>query len=207
MMTHKVLTYFGLMILTSCGQQSSSEHPDTVDGSTKNSFGFPMTNPRIITSSSHSEVALDSLSRKMWTDRITGHLYYNSTGLASFDKVGDFDVIAVETMADDWSKSFLLTLDDKKALVEFIEITDDYGDATQDEEGNETVVGTNMRTEFLTNSVFVRTRINKTIYNYQESNERTEKDSIVEKFEIDKDGRFRKLTRDSVRIREQKYER
>jgi hypothetical protein len=204
-MTHKVLTYVGLMILASCSRPPSSEHPDMVDGIAKNSFGFPMTNPRLITSSSHSEVALDSLSRKMWTDKITGHQYYNSTGLASFDKVGDFEVVAVETMADDWSKSFLLTLDNKKALVDFIEITDDYGDATQDEKGNETVAGTNMRAEFLTNSVIVRTRINKTIYNYQQANELTETDSIVEKFEIGNKGRFMKLTRDSVRV--QRYER
>jgi hypothetical protein len=139
----------------------------------------------------------------MWTDKIMGRSqYYNASGLASFEKVNDFDVIAVETMADDWSKSFLLTLDSKQAMIDFIKITDDYGDATQDEKGSETVVGVNMRTNFLTNSVFVRTKINKTIFNYQESNELTEKDSIVEKFEIDNQGKFRKLTRDSVRIHE-----
>ena len=128
--------------------------------------------------------------------------YYNATGLAGFDKVNDFDIIAIETRADDWGKSFLLTLDSKKAMVDFIEITDDFGDATQDDKGNETVVGTLMRTEFLTNSIFVRTRIEKTIYNYQETNELTEKDSIVEEFGIGKQGKFIKLTRDSVRIRE-----
>jgi hypothetical protein len=204
-MTPKVLTYLSLTILLSC----SSRQPNNVDEKTKGiSFGFPLTNPRLITSSSHSEVSLDSSSRKMWTDRIMGRSqYYNSTGLASFDKVNDFVIIAVETTADDWSKSFLLTLDNTRQMIDFIEITDNYGDATQDENGNETVVGTNMRTEFLNNSVFTRTRINETIYNYQQSNELTEKDSIVERFEIGDQGKFRKLSRDSVRTCEQTYER
>ena len=129
-----------------------------------------------------------------------GLQYYSATGLAYFDKVNEYEMIAIETMADDWSKSYLLTLDKKMNLIDFIEITDDYGDATQDEKGNETVLGTNMKTDFLSNSVFIRTRVNSTIYNYQESNERTEKDSIVEKFEIDQKGRFKKLLRDSVRV-------
>jgi hypothetical protein len=139
----------------------------------------------------------------MWSDPIMGRsIYYNATGLAGFDKVNGFDIIAIETMADDWGKSFLLTLDGKGGLVDFIEITDSYGDATQDDKGNETVIGTTMRTEFLTSSIFARTRINETIYNYQETNELTEKDSIVEEFGIDKQGKFVKLRRDSVRIRE-----
>ena|GEM_PF-5857234 len=139
----------------------------------------------------------------MWTDRIMGRSqYYSSSGLASFDKVNDFEIIAVETGADDWSKSFLLTLDSKRTLIDFIEITDAYGDAIQDENGNETVVGTTMRTEFMTNSDFVTTRINETIFNYQQSNELTQKDSIVERFAIDYQGKFKKVTRDSVRIRE-----
>jgi hypothetical protein len=199
MTTYKLLTYLSLIVLISCNRQ-----PSTTDNKMQvNNIEFPMKNPRLLTSLSHSDNSLDSLSRAMWTDPIMGHSqYYGASGLASFDKVNDFDVIAVETMADDWSKSFLLTLDSKRALVDFIEITDDYGDATQDEKGSETVVGTNTRTDFLINSVFVRTRIDKTIFNYKEPNELTEKDSIVEKFEIDKDGRFRKLTQDSVRIRE-----
>jgi hypothetical protein len=138
----------------------------------------------------------------MWTDKIVPTPYYNATGLASFDKVNGFDIVAVETMADDWSKSFLLTINDKGGLIDFIEITDDYGDATQDERGNETVLGKRMRTEFLPNSLFVRTRINKTIYNYQRANELTEKDSIVEKFTIDNLGRFKRISRDSSRMRE-----
>lgn len=129
-------------------------------------------------------------------------IYYNATGLAGFDKVNDFDIIAIETMADDWGKSFLLTLNNERALVDFIEITDSYGDATQDEKGNETVVETNMRTKSLTNAIFERTRINDKIYNYGQGNELTEKDSIVETFGIDKQGKFRILTRDSIRIRE-----
>ena len=138
----------------------------------------------------------------MWTDKIVPTPYYNATGLASFDKVNGFDVVAVQTMADDWSKSFLLTANDKGGLVDFIEITDDYGDATQDANGNETVVGTTMRTEFLRNEVFIRTRINETIYNYQLADELTEKDSIVETFTIDNLGRFKRISRDSTRSRE-----
>ena len=192
------------MTLLSCSRQPSNEQANTIDSVTiKKSFGFPLTNPRLITSSSHSEISLDSIERKMWTDKIVPTPYYNATGLATFDKVNGFDLVAVETMADDWSKSFLLTVKSDGGLVDFIEITDDYGDATQDEKGNETVIGTNMRTEFLTTPfIFARTRINETIYNYQEPNELTEKDSIVEKFQIDNQGRFKKLTRDSIRIRE-----
>ena len=52
------------------------------------------------------------------------YIYYNATGLASFDKVNDFEVIAVETDADDWSKAFLLTLNSERVLVDFIEIAD-----------------------------------------------------------------------------------
>jgi hypothetical protein len=198
-MPNKLLTFLILIGLTSCSRQPATTDKETEESS----FGFPLKNPRLLTSSSHSDISLDSLSRRMWTDRIMGrYIYYGSTGLASFDKVNDFDIIAVETNADDWSKSFLLTLDDKKNMVDFIEITDAYGDATQDENGNETVIGTTMRTEFLTSSIFARTRINETIYNYQETNELTEKDSIVEEFGIDKQGKFVKLRRDSVRIRE-----
>ncbi len=192
------------MTLLSCSRQPSNDQVNTVDTvTTKNSFSFPLTNPRLITSSSHSDISLDNAERKMWTNKIVPTPYYNATGLATFNKVNGFDLVAVETMADDWSKSFLLTVDDNRGLVDFIEITDDFGDATQDEKGNETVVATKMRTEFLTSPfVFARTRINETIYNYQESNELTDKDSIVEKFQIDNQGRFKKLTRDSIRIRE-----
>jgi hypothetical protein len=197
-MTHKILAYMSLVILMSCSRQG-----DAVDDKKQeNEFGFPLTSPRQITSWTHSEVNLDSLSRSLWTDPIMGrYQYYSSTGLASFDKVNDFIVIAIETDADDWSKSFLLTLNKERVLVDFIEIADDYGDATQDENGNETVVGTSTRTEFLTNSIFERTRINETIYNYKQANELTERDSIVETFGIDKKGKFQKLTRDSIRIR------
>jgi len=203
-MTFRLLTYLSVITLLSCSRQPSNDQAKTVDTVTvENSFGFPLTNPGRITSSSHSEISLDSTQRKMWTDKIVPTPYYNATGLATFDKVNGFDLVAIETMADDWSKSFLLTVDGKGGLVDFVEITDDYGDATQDEKGNETVVGTNMRTEFLTSSsIFTRTRINETIYNYQQSNELAEKDSIVEKFQIDNQGRFKKLTRDSIRIRE-----
>lgn len=197
-MTYKLLTFLGVIFLTSCGRQADKTNENT----NETHFDFPLTNPELLTSSTHSDVGLDSIQRLMWTDKIVPTPYYNATGLASFDKVNGFDVVAVETMADDWSKSFLLTANDKGGLVDFIEITDDYGDATQDENGNETVVGTTMRTEFLPNEVFIRTRINETIYNYQLADELTEKDSIVEKFTIDNFGRFKRISRDSTRIRE-----
>ncbi len=136
----------------------------------------------------------------MWTAKILPTPFYSAKNLASFNDVNGFGVVAVETMADDWSKSFLITLDDKKEMVAFIEITDDYGDASQDKDGTETVVGTNMRTDFLNDSIFVRTTINDKIYNYHQPNEITEEDSIVERFEIGHQGKFRRLNWDSTRI-------
>ena len=197
MMYYKLKIYFCLAVLVSSCQQTNSGNTTK-----ENSFGFPMTNPQLLTSSIHSEVYLDSLSRIMWSDPIMGRSsYYSATGLAAFDKVNGFEVIAIETIADDWNKSFLLTLDSNKALVDGIEIADDYGWPTQDENGNETVEASTLRTEFLTNSIFARTRINQTIYNYHKANELTEKDSIVEEFGINRKGKFVKLRRDSVRIR------
>lgn len=194
----KTLFFLSLILVVSCSQPQNTTNNKTQE----NKFGFPLTNPSLLTSRSHSGVALDSLSRAMWTDRIMGRdQFYHSAGLACFDQMNGFDLVAVETSADDWSKTFLLTLNTNRGLVDFIEITDDWGDASQDENGSETVLGTNMRTDFSSKSRFIRTTINETIYNYQASNELTEADSIVETFTVDKQGKFVRLKRDSTRIR------
>lgn len=126
--------------------------------------------------------------------------FYSSGYLAKFKHTKAYRVFAIQTFADDWSKSFLITTDSNLELIDFIEITDSFGDAADDEKGSQTVTEMDMKTNFINDSVFLRTKLNTTIYSYRESNEQTVLDSINETFKISRLGKFELLKSDSLRI-------
>ena len=197
-MINKTLLYFVATILLSCSPSSNKvEYGSSID-----TIQFPFVNPSFLTSRSHSDLELDSLRKRMWMEKIMGrNNLYSATYLARFNKVSNHEIIAIETSADDWSKSFLLVLNVNLEMVDFIEVTDSYGDASQDDSGGETVNGIEARTKFISDSSFIRTRIHEMIYSYKDPKELTEKDSVTEQFIISRSGKFRKVKMDSIRIR------
>lgn len=181
-----------VIILACCG---------TNEGSRLDQIKFAYRNPKILTSESHSRFSLDSLTKRLWGDKIMGRQMYNAYTLARFKKLGICEIIAVETDADDWDKSFLLTLDNNMQVINYIEITESYGDAYSEDDETETVTSIGMMVEFLSDSTFARTRTNEITYSYQMPSQSIVMDSITDYFVINRSGLIQMIGKDSVRIK------
>ena len=193
--------YFFILLLVGCTRSNPG------DKIMADSLRFPLRSPLKVTSTSTrlASTPLDSVDRINWADKImpaglAENNLYEAFYLARYNKVGEFNVITIDTRAADWRKSFLLTLNQNAELVDYMMMTNDVGDATQDEKRNQTVTGRYTWTDFIENGTFRRTSINTTVSFYLQPNQIEKKDSVVEVFKIDDDGKFKIEKRDSVRI-------
>lgn len=167
---------------------------------------FPLQNPVEINdlTDSLANQELDSVHRMKWTDKImpeslAASRLYSVRYLALYKKVGKFNVVVVNTRADDWGKSFLLTVDDNSGLVDYAMIAESFGDGTDDEKGNSTVTNNQTWARYINDSTFERITIREKTTSYDKSAIITKRDSIVEELSINSNGKFIAARKDSAR--------
>lgn len=130
---------------------------------------------------------------------VKNHLY-SAYYLARFNRIGSTTILAVRTEADDWRRSFLISVDQNLELIDHLRISDNIRYPIQDSNGNEIVGSAFSRINFLSDTSFQTTELSLTEYLDDQQLVKTEIDSINQRFTISPTGAFHLIKRDSIRI-------
>ena len=143
---------------------------------------------------------LDSIQRLNWSDKFMARdNMYDAHLISVQHPIKNIRPYVIYTNADDWSHGFFITTNNGNELIDYIQVTDNYGDASSNEDGSE-IVYEDIQKAIMQNDSSFTTYYGHYKIVHKGNSEKITLDSIIDTYKILSNGKIKLIKEDSMRI-------